>query len=80
MISLAFSFQENMEMLNIYTDKSMANAVLIQTLHTVWCWKSIYSKPQRTEEQNTVWKEFFHIFNAILSLTDYNEQLTSSVC
>lgn len=75
MISLAFSFQENMEMLNIYTDKSMANVVLIQILHIVWQWKRIYSKPQRTEEQNTVWKSFFHIFNAILSLTNCNEQL-----
>lgn len=33
MISLAFSFQENMEMLNIYTDKSVANVFLIQTLN-----------------------------------------------
>lgn len=35
MISLAFGFQENMEMLNIYSDKSTANVVLIQTLHIV---------------------------------------------
>lgn len=33
MISLAFSFQDNMEMLNIYTDKSTASAFLVQTLH-----------------------------------------------
>lgn len=33
MILLAFSLQKNMEMLNSYTDKSMANVFLVQTLH-----------------------------------------------